>query len=399
MMKNRKSFEEKADLQSLNKELLVVNDDLRSKIEEMTVINDDLQNLNNATEIGTILLDRDLRIQRYTPPVEDLFDIAEADLGRPLDDLDHAFRSDDLIHDSARVLRELVMIEREMQDMATHQWFLIRILPYYTVAEEAQGVVITFVDITKLKENDERLEALIETLEEMVASRAEQVRQLAFELSRAEHTERQRIAQILHDDLQQLLHALRIRVGVLSRGLSRKQADRLNQASTLISKAIEVTRNLTGDLSSPILDEEEFTAVLARLGIQMAHMHGLNVELVAPAPVRLPVKLRSPVYQMVRELLFNVVKHAQIDRARVLIGREEDRLVLVVSDEGSGFDLGQTQAASMNGGYGIPSVRQRLDILGGRLELDAAPGSGTRARLVVPLSAYADGSAGAAPLR
>jgi two-component system CheB/CheR fusion protein len=385
----------KEELQSLNEELLAVNDDLRSKIDEISAINGDLQNLMNATEIGTIFLDRHLCVKLYTPRVVDLFDIAEADLGRPLDHLNHRLGSDELPRDAAQVLRELVLVEREMQHTANHHWFLIRLRPYHTVGGKAEGVVITFVDITERKKYDEQLETLVDTLEEMVAARAEQVTQLASELSRAEQTERQRIAQILHDDLQQLLHALHIRVEVLSRSLSFEQADRLSQANSLISRAIEVTRTLTVDLSPPVLKGEEFTAALEWLAIQMEDMHCLKVEVVAPAPVRLPAELRSLLYQMVRELLFNVVKHAEIDHARVLISREEDRLVLVVSDEGSGFELGREQAPSKQGGFGLSSIRQRLDLRGGRLEMEAAPGSGTRARLIVPLAKNATGAAGA----
>ncbi len=379
----------KEELQSLNEELLAVNDDLRNKIDEINGINGDLQNLMNANEIGTIFLDRRLRVKRYTPRVEDLYFIAAADLGRPLGHLKHRFRGDELIGDAARVLEDLMMVEREMQHTATHQWFLIRLLPYYTVGGKAEGVVITFVDITERKKHDEQLETLVETLEEMVAARAEQVTQLASELSRAEQTERQRIAQILHDELQQLLHALHIRVGVLSRGLSPAQADRLSQANTLISRAIEVTRTLTVDLSPPVLKGEEFTTVLDWLASQMEEMHGLKVEVVAPAPVRLAADLRLLLYQIVRELLFNVVKHADIDHARVQIGREGAGLVLVVSDEGSGFE----PELSPQDGFGLRSIRQRLDLLGGRFEMEAAPGNGTRARLIVPLEENANRAA------
>lgn len=378
----------KEELKSLNEELLAINDDLRSKIEKINGINGDLQNLMNATDIGTIFLDRDLRVKRYTPRVEGLFDIAEADLGRPLEHLNHRLQSDELMGDCARVLRETVMVERETQHTTTHQWFLIRFLPYYTADGTVDGVVITFVDITERKKYDEQLETLVKTLEEVVAVRAEQVTQLASDLSRAEQTEQQRIAQILHDELQQLLHAVQIRVGVLSRGLSHEHVDRVGQANALISKAIEVTRTLAVDLSPTVLKDEDFMDALARLGIQMEAMHGLRVEVVAPAPVRFPAEWRSAVYQMVRELLFNVVKHAEIDHAHVLIGREEDRIVVVVSDEGSGFEPGQ--APLQGGGFGLRSVGQRLDLLGGRLEMEAASGSGTRARLVMPLEKNAD---------
>ncbi len=235
-------------------------------------------------------------------------------------------------------------------------------------------------------------------LQDLVTVRTEQIKQLTSELILSEQAERQRIAQLLHDDLQQLLIAFQIRVTALSRSLSDKQAARLGEAGTLIAQALNVTRTLTVELSPPVLSGEDadITTTLDWLALRMAHVHKLKVEVVSTCPVRVPGPINMLMYQVTRELLFNVVKHAGVDRARVKLIREEDRLLLVVEDDGAGFDPAVLQPTGQ-GGFGLRSMRQRLSLLGGCLEVDAAPGRGTRMMLFLPLK-YEPAVAGATHL-
>lgn len=377
----------KEELQSTNEELLALNEELRSKVDVINGINSDLKNLMNATEIGTIFLDRHLCIKRYTPRVEDLFDISSADVGGPLAELAHRLGSDALPSDAARVLRELEMIEWEVQHTTNRQWFLVRLRPYHSIEGTIDGVVITFIDITERKVYDEHLEALIATLESLVADRAHQIKRLASELILSEQTERQRIAQLLHDDLQQLLIAFQMRVEPLSETLSAEQATRLAQANALIARALDVTRTLTVELSPPVLKGDDFTVTLDWLALRMEDMHKLKVNVESPGPIPLPPAVRTLLYQLARELLFNVVKHAGIDEARVELVRAKNQIILRVEDRGAGFDpvVVEEIQLSTQGGFGLRSVKQRLQLFGGRLEMDAAPGEGTRAIIYVPL--------------
>ena len=376
----------KAEVQSANKKLLTLNADLEAKIIEAKRINSDLRNLMDATEIATIFLDRNLRVQRYTPQVQKLFDMGEDGVGRQLIDLSHQLNVDDVASEAARVARDHMMIEREVQHSMTDQWFLVRFRPYRGIEGAVDGVVITFVDITQRKEHDEQLEALVGTLEHLLSARADQIKRLASELVIAEQTERQRIAQILHDDLQQLLYAFQIRVGAITPTLARDQASRLSQATELIDRAIDVTRSLTIELSPPALNSEDVGATLEWLALRMEEMHNLHVD-VTSAAIPLSTERRTLVYVITRELLFNVVKHAGTDRARLRVVREDNQLVLVVEDEGAGFDMTveAKPGSSEQGGFGLKSIRQRLDHFGGRLEMEAASGEGTRATLFLPM--------------
>ncbi len=135
------------ELQSINEELTTVNQEMKSKVEELSRSNGDLQNLMAATAIATVFLDRNLCIQRYTPPAVALFNLIPSDLGRPLSDLTPRLQYPDLAADAQRVLDSLSTIELEVTHTDGHS-FLARLLPYRTAEDRIAGIVLTFVDIT-----------------------------------------------------------------------------------------------------------------------------------------------------------------------------------------------------------------------------------------------------------
>jgi two-component system CheB/CheR fusion protein len=138
----------KEELQSINEELLTVNQENRHKVEELAQLSSDLQNLLSATDIATLFLDTHLRIMRFTPKVSELFHVRVTDRGRPISDLTHRLGHNDLKQDAERVLAELMPVEREIQDDSGN-WYLTRVLPYRSTENRIEGVVITFVEITR----------------------------------------------------------------------------------------------------------------------------------------------------------------------------------------------------------------------------------------------------------
>jgi two-component system CheB/CheR fusion protein len=158
----------KEELQSVNEELTTVNQELKIKIEELGLTNNDFQNFVNATDIGTIFLDRAMRVKFSTPRARSVFNLLETDIGRPLTDITSRVRYDGLFGDVQTVLDRLQSIEREVP---THddRWQLMRLLPYRTADNHIDGVIITFQDITErrraeleLRGSDERLRLLID---------------------------------------------------------------------------------------------------------------------------------------------------------------------------------------------------------------------------------------------
>ena len=144
------------ELQSINEELSTVNQELKSKVDELAAANSDLQNLMASTNIATVFLDRDLCIQRYTPPAVALFNLIPTDVGRPLSDLTPRLSYPDLSADATRVLTDLGVKEVEVADADGH-FFLVRMLPYRTADDRIAGVVMTFVDITQRRYAGEEL--------------------------------------------------------------------------------------------------------------------------------------------------------------------------------------------------------------------------------------------------
>jgi PAS domain S-box-containing protein len=246
-----------------------------------------------------------------------------------------------------------------------------------------------------VRENQQRLQEVNQTLEQRVTERtaeaeqrAAQLRQLVIELSQTEQRERQRLARVLHDHLQQLLVAARFRVSLVHKQLQDSPAaPSMQQVGDLLGESIAVSRSLTMELSPPALQEGDLAQVLHWLAQWMQDTHGLHVQVRADGPVPLPAgDIRLLVFQAVRELLFNVVKHAGTNRATVEVMQGRQQVQVTVADEGRGFDPGRRSADSSGGGFGLFSLRQRLEILGGQMTIDSQPGRGTRIALAVPTS-------------
>lgn len=146
----------KEELQSINEELQTVNSELKTKLDNVASAHSDLQNLINATEIGTLFLDADLRIKMLTPAVEQLFSVSESDVGRPITDFTHKLEYEGVENDARRVLRDLSPIENEVKTR-DGRWLMMRLRPYRTVEDRIEGIVLSFVEITERRDAQDRL--------------------------------------------------------------------------------------------------------------------------------------------------------------------------------------------------------------------------------------------------
>lgn len=227
-------------------------------------------------------------------------------------------------------------------------------------------------------------------LERRVRERTAQLRTLASELTLAEQRERRRLADLLHDDLQQLLVSAKLSVAALRAGRREKSLrDALTAIEERIADAIASSRSLTAELSPPALYAGGLDRALGALAQRLGKRHGLSVDFRAEAGADVRDQgTRVLLYQSVRELLLNVVKHAGVDRAEVRLERAPDGgLRVTVADEGRGFDARQLEADAAAETFGLFSVRERLDQVGGGTEVVSEPGRGTRVTLTVPADA------------
>jgi PAS domain S-box-containing protein len=217
--------------------------------------------------------------------------------------------------------------------------------------------------------------------------RSVQLRTLAAELSHAEERERKRLAQAIHDDLQQLLVGAKFCSDGLPDSIQKNtHQERLQKLNVFLTEAIESVRSLTFELSPPILHSAGLARSLSYLGRQMNGQYGLNVNVRISDEVEPELEdVRILLFQATRELLFNIVKHAQVKRADVEMRRfERDSVQVVVSDSGIGFDPAKIHDSSQDG-FGLYSIRGRLELMGGHLEIESARGKGSRFTITAPL--------------
>jgi signal transduction histidine kinase len=306
----------------------------------------------------------------------------------------------------ARQVREVMASDQPMHmreipgtlvSRPQRSWWSVYLVPLREGKDREPSLLVLVEDMTQSVEVREELVELSRTLEKRVAertaeaeTRATQLRAMALELTGAEQRERRNLAQMLHDHLQQLLVGAKFHLQALG-GRAPQSAQAVGEIQSLLDQSLEVTRSATYELCPPMLQDEGLAATLEWLGGWMRDKQGLEVR----AKVEEESNPSNPIvcafmFQAARELLFNVVKHSRSQSATVWLRRIEDnRIELTVADQGRGFDPEDVEDEG-TGGFGLHSIRERLGFLGGQMEVDSAPGEGTRIRLWAPLETDAE---------
>jgi signal transduction histidine kinase len=156
----------------------------------------------------------------------------------------------------------------------------------------------------------------------------------------------------------------------------------VEQLRQMLDQATKLTRTLSTELSPAVLETDRLGVVIEWLASQKRELYGLEVEVEGDADVGDPA-LRTLLYHLVREALFNVAKHAGTDRARVTLTDTDGHVGVSIQDEGEGFDVATLHEEAV-AGFGLASIRERLELIGGRLAVESAPGAGTRVNLTIP---------------
>jgi two-component system CheB/CheR fusion protein len=382
----------KEELQSLNEELQTVNQQLQSKVAELETSSNDLDNLLESSQIITVCFDPDLRVRWFAPTARAAFKLLPNDIGRAMATFADAPIGPSAATDAQSVLRGKASAVAEVS--WNKRWYVRRILPYRIAQDQVGGVIVTLTDITESKEATEvRLAeraSQAAALEQGIAVRTAQLRELSVALTLTEERERRAIAVDLHDDLGQLLALLKMRLDLLRRQApAGPLGDELQSASELLLQASDRVRSLAFQLSPTILYELGLVPALEWLGDEMKRLYSLNVTVDADAAAReaLDPSTRTVLFRAVRELLINVGKHANTSAAHVECRRPGGRMVVTVTDNGTGFDPKVVFSGSINRGFGLISIRERLAGLGGTMDCKSVPGDGSRVTLQVPAPA------------
>jgi PAS domain S-box-containing protein len=246
-------------------------------------------------------------------------------------------------------------------------------------------------DVSERKKAEEALREWNATLESKVVERtaelrhrARQLQKMTLEVSLTEDRERKRMAEILHDDLQQIIAGAKFHLSLLK---NRVKYDASLQAvatriDDMLRDAIEKSRGLAHELSPAILRHGDFTETLDWLANQMRAKHGLAIHVQAHGSAEVQSDaVRTFLYKTAQELLFNVVKHARVKEAAVRMRRHGQCVCLSVSDRGRGFDPQKLRETT---GFGLLSIRERIELLGGRMKIKSHKGKGSTLFIAVP---------------
>ena len=226
--------------------------------------------------------------------------------------------------------------------------------------------------------------------EETLKHQSRQLRFLSAKLSEAEESERKRIARELHDQVGQNLTVVGINLSIVKSALSGAGTDklrtRLEDSMVLVEEITEFTRGLMGDLRPPDMDLLGLAASIGWYGERFAMRTGVDVtvegEEIRPRPTP---DIENNLFRIVQEVLTNIGKHARASSAKIRIGVRDGMLRLVIADDGIGFEPSPSPKAEERGGWGLMTMAERADAIGGRFRVESAIGKGTRVTVEVPI--------------
>ncbi|MDI6451582.1 PAS domain-containing sensor histidine kinase [Anaerobaca lacustris] len=270
-------------------------------------------------------------------------------------------------------------------------WASLQAVAVPSLRGERKWCRMAVSDITALKRAEEAMHKLTATLESRVVrrtaeleQRTRQLQKLALEMLQTEDRERKRLADILHDDLQQQLAGAKFHLGLLHKRIDGDASlrDAIDQITVMLKEAIAKSRSLSHELRPAVLSYGDFGEAIEWLANHARVKHGLvvHMELCGPLDVSSD-SIKVFLFHTAQEMLFNIVKHADVAEAVVRLRWRHGRLWLTVCDHGRGFDpktLGRT------GGSGLLSIRERVELLGGRMKVRSAPGRGSTFLIIVP---------------
>jgi len=331
--------------------------------------------------LGIALVDKEGRIVESNPALQRMLGCTQAEL------LGQAFTVFTLTEDVSRckaVFGELVEGKQEsyqgekkyVRKDGRTAWGRLTVSPFQGGKDDEQFAVCLLEDITHQKQ-----------AEKDIRTYQEQLRSVASELSLTEERERRRLATDLHDQVGQILALAQIKLGAIRESTTATQlAEPMDEIRRLIDQTIQYTRSLTFELSPPILYDLGFDAAVEWLAELIQGQQGVVIKVQTDRSAKpMSDEIRLLLFQTMRELLTNVVKHASAKNIKVFITREDTTLQVKVEDDGLGLGVSPDFSLEGPGGFGIFSIQERLKYLGGHLEAVSEPGWGTRVTLRVPL--------------
>jgi PAS domain S-box-containing protein len=369
-------------------ELLKINEHMRFEIHERKRVEGALKEsegrfrtIVREAAIGIAIIDKDGRMQESNPALQMMLGYLPLELEKvPFTQLlypEDARKSKKMFNELLYGYRTDVRTEkRYIRKDGKIRWGSQSISLVREITGEPKFFIAMVEDVTERR-----------LAEEKIRGYQEQLQSLASELSLSEERERRTLAGVLHDHIGQLLSMAKMKLEELQdSAVYRGLVSPIKEVHKMIEKSISYTRSLIFELSPPILYDVGFEATVEWLAEQMRQQHHLQVEVEAYGQTdQLDKEMRGLLFRAVRELLFNVIKHAQASRAKIKIQRSRGNLQVEVEDDGVGFKEQESLSEGTSHGFGLFSIRERITYFGGRLDIESLPGQGTRVTLRMPL--------------
>jgi len=378
------------ELHSVNEELYTVNQEYQRKNDDLITTTADLENLLRSTEIATLFLDAKLRVRRFSAGVERVVRLAEHDVGLSIREFEHRMFVD-FVGDAAAVLERGVAVQREIRDV-NGAWLLMRLAPYQSVDGEPDGVLVTFVEVTRIKHAEETARVMSQTLRDANRSLTSQAEQLEDMFSIVAHDLRRPVL-----GLDGQLTLARETAG---EGPVRAHLDAAVKTLGSLQQMLDDLSALARSGREPpaydeVVLEEWFDALMSRFA-PVADDRG--VRLSGSRDTGRVVFARAAGEVALVNLVENAFQHgtgAEEPRIDVSCRTGQGRLTLIVSDNGRGIaraDQGKIfqlfrrlhPEESEGTGVGLVSVRRMIQRAEGLVEVESRPGEGARFTVVLP---------------
>ncbi|WP_340105100.1 sensor histidine kinase [Rhodohalobacter sp. 8-1] len=346
--------------------------------------------LFNTLREGFLVLNTDFRVRRANAAFCDLFQVELEEIkGKKLFELGDGQWD---ITELRELLEQILPQNKTITDYEVEHDFpgvghRIIYLNAHQI-DDMQLILIAFEDATKRINAFRELEEARQKLENRVEERTRQVRKLALQITEVEQQERRRMAQILHDDLQQVLFSIRLTLNLIQKQIAEEGGqiaeEEISEVTEMVILAIDKTRQLSHDLNPPIMQTEKISQILEWLAERYDEMYDLRTTVDVETDFLVKDNnVRIVLLKIVRELLFNIVKHTETRNAIIKINRSKDnKMIIRVIDEGGGFDLEKIEQTE---GFGLFSILERINLLGGSFETDVVLGRGCRMAVKLPL--------------
>ena len=274
------------------------------------------------------------------------------------------------------------ILTRDATGQPTDMWAIIRDISGRKRTEAA------------LLKSRDQLELHVQKRTAALRKTNERLRALAAKLTAAEEVERLRVARLVHDSFIQTLSLANIRLGSIAQQLAgaslKDERAKVGEIRTLLKGAIQQSRLLVSDLAPPMLYELGLLPALQDLAARLGAEHDIPIRVKADRNFTLADKsLRGLLFQSTRELIINALKHAQASEINISLTKRERGLQISVADCGRGAEASQFawSKSQATGGFGLFHIRQLVEGLGGRMQIDSVPGDGTCVRISIPLRA------------